>query len=132
MPRDSRIPYRPSKVNETDARRVDRQFRARGGSRPILTGLSMAARTQDVTDPAEAQKALDLLMQKYPQQQEPLPIPMLTPEEVRIFRVTPVVISVLDYAKGFGHADLIAFNENPANASPDSPAAASCRAGGRQ
>jgi len=122
MPRDSRIPYRPSKVNETDARRVDRQFRARGGSRPILTGLSMAARTQDVTDPAEAQKALDLLMQKYPQQQEPLPIPMLT----------PVVISVLDYAKGFGHADLIAFNENPANASPDSPAAASCRAGGRQ
>ncbi len=82
----------------------------------------MAARTQDVTDPAEAQKALDLLMQKYPQQQEPLPIPMLT----------PVVISVLDYAKGFGHADLIAFNENPANASPDSPAAASCRAGGRQ
>jgi len=93
MPRHSRIPYRPSKVNETDARRVDRQFRAQGGSRPILSGLSMAARTQDVTDPAESQKALDLLMQKYPQQQEPLPIPMPKPEEVRIFRVTPVVIS---------------------------------------
>jgi hypothetical protein len=29
-------------------------------------------------------------------------------EQVRIFRVTPVVISVLDYSRGFGHTDLIA------------------------
>ena len=28
-------------------------------------------------------------------------------EQVRIFRVTPSIISVLDYAKGFGHADLV-------------------------
>jgi hypothetical protein len=26
---------------------------------------------------------------------------------VRVFRVTPVVISVLDYAKGFAHTDLV-------------------------
>ena len=26
---------------------------------------------------------------------------------VRIFRVTPTVISVLDYARGFGHTDLV-------------------------
>jgi PPOX class probable F420-dependent enzyme len=73
-----------------------------------IVGLSMAARAQAVVDPAEAEKALGLLMQRYPQQDEPLPIPMPTPEEVRIFRVTPVVISVLDYAKGFGHTELVA------------------------
>jgi hypothetical protein len=32
---------------------------------------------------------------------------MPSPDEVRIFRVTPKVISVLDYTKGFGHTDLV-------------------------
>jgi nitroimidazol reductase NimA-like FMN-containing flavoprotein (pyridoxamine 5'-phosphate oxidase superfamily) len=72
-----------------------------------ITGLSMAARAQRVADPAEGQRALNLLMQKYPQPQEPLPIAMPTPDEVAIFRLTPVVISVLDYTRGFGHADLV-------------------------
>ena len=72
-----------------------------------IAGLSMAARAQVVTDPAEAEKALSLLMQKYPQQQDALPLPMPSPADVRIFRVTPTVISVLDYSKGFGHTDLV-------------------------
>lgn len=72
-----------------------------------ITGLSMAARAQRVVDPGEAQKALNLLMRKYPQQHEPLPIPMPTPDAVAIFRLTPVVISVLDYTKGFAHTDLV-------------------------
>jgi PPOX class probable F420-dependent enzyme len=71
-----------------------------------ITGLSMAARVQVVVDPAEGEKALRLLMQKYPPQ-DALPLPMPTPADVRIFRVTPTVISVLDYSKGFGHTDLV-------------------------
>lgn len=71
-----------------------------------ITGLSMAAHAQVVTDPKEGEKALCLLMQKYPLQ-DSLPLPMPTPEDVRIFRVTPTVISVLDYSKGFGHTDLV-------------------------
>ena len=70
-----------------------------------ISGLSMAARALPVLDDAEAQKALDLLMRKYPQQSVPLPMP--APSDVRIFRVEPVVISVLDYSKGFGHTDLV-------------------------
>jgi hypothetical protein len=35
------------------------------------------------------------------------PGPMPTADQVRIFRVTPTVISVLDYTKGFGHTDLV-------------------------
>ncbi len=71
-----------------------------------ITGLSMAAHAQVVVDPTEAEKALRLLMLKYPQQAS-IPIPMPTPADVRIFRVTPMVISVLDYSKGFGHTDLV-------------------------
>jgi nitroimidazol reductase NimA-like FMN-containing flavoprotein (pyridoxamine 5'-phosphate oxidase superfamily) len=71
-----------------------------------ITGLSMAARAQLVSDPAEAEKALRLLMLKYPPQAS-FSLPMPTPADVRIFRVTPAVISVLDYSKGFAHTDLV-------------------------
>jgi nitroimidazol reductase NimA-like FMN-containing flavoprotein (pyridoxamine 5'-phosphate oxidase superfamily) len=71
-----------------------------------ITGLSMAARAQVVTDRAEAEKVLGMLPLKYPEQTH-LPGPMPKPEEVRIFRLSPLVISVLDYSKGFGHTDLV-------------------------
>ena len=71
-----------------------------------ITGLSMAARAQEVTDRAEAEKVLRMLPMKYPPQAS-LPGPMPTADEVRIFRVVPSVISVLDYSKGFGHTDLV-------------------------
>ncbi|HEX6265459.1 MAG TPA: pyridoxamine 5'-phosphate oxidase family protein [Burkholderiales bacterium] len=71
-----------------------------------ITGLSMAAHALAVVDPAEGEKALRMLMLKYPQQGS-IPLPMPTPADVRIFRVTPTVISVLDYTKGFAHTDLV-------------------------
>jgi len=71
-----------------------------------ITGLSMAAHAQPVTDRTEAEKVLRKLPLKYPEQVS-LPVPMPSPEDVRIFRVTPTVISVLDYSKGFGHTDLV-------------------------
>ncbi|MPV67477.1 pyridoxamine 5'-phosphate oxidase family protein [Burkholderia sp. BE17] len=71
-----------------------------------IAGLSMAAHAQVVVDPKEAEKALHLLMLKYPEQAS-MPLPMPTPADVRIFRVTPTVISVLDYSRGFGHTDLV-------------------------
>ncbi len=71
-----------------------------------IAGLSMAAHAQRVVDRTEAEKAMRLLLQRYPEQQS-LPGPMPKPEEVAIFRVKPEVISVLDYSKGFGHTDLV-------------------------
>lgn len=71
-----------------------------------ITGLSMAAYAQRVLDRAELEKALQLLLQRYPEQQS-LPGPMPKPEELCIFRVQPKLISVLDYSKGFGHTDLV-------------------------
>jgi nitroimidazol reductase NimA-like FMN-containing flavoprotein (pyridoxamine 5'-phosphate oxidase superfamily) len=72
-----------------------------------ITGLSMAAHAHRVSDHALAEKVLRLLALKYPEQR-PLPLPMPTPDSVAIYRVTPTVISVLDYSKGFGHTDLVA------------------------
>ena len=71
-----------------------------------ITGLSMAAHAQAVTDRAEAEKVLRMLPLKYPDA-PPLPMKMPGPDEVRLFRVTPMVISVLDYSKGFAHTDLV-------------------------
>lgn len=71
-----------------------------------IAGLSMAARAEAVEDRAEAEKVLRMLPLKYPEA-KPLPMKMPEPGEVRIFRVTPSVISVLDYTKGFGHTDLV-------------------------
>ena len=74
-----------------------------------ITGLSMAARCEPVLDHAEGEKAMRLLMARYSPQQMPVP-ELPKPEEVRIFRVKPVVISLLDYTKGFGHTDLVTLN----------------------
>lgn len=71
-----------------------------------ITGLSMAARAHAVTDRAEAEKVLRMLPLKYADS-PPLPMKMPSADEVRIYRVTPTVISVLDYSKGFGHTDLV-------------------------
>jgi len=71
-----------------------------------ITGLSMAGHARAVEDRAEAEKVLAMLPLKYPDS-APLPMPMPRPDEVRLIRVTPTVISVLDYAKGFGHTDLV-------------------------
>jgi Pyridoxamine 5'-phosphate oxidase len=71
-----------------------------------ITGLSMAAHAQAVVDREEASRILGMFPLKYPENIA-LPIPMPTPEDVRIFRVTPTVISVLDYSKGFGHTEFV-------------------------
>ncbi|MDR3510007.1 MAG: pyridoxamine 5'-phosphate oxidase family protein [Caulobacteraceae bacterium] len=70
-----------------------------------IKGLSMAAHAKAVTDPAEVEKAGRLLLARYPPQVGAPPTPPAA--DIRIFRVEPAVISVLDYAKGFGHTDLV-------------------------
>jgi len=71
-----------------------------------IIGLSMAALAYPVSDRGEAEKVLKMLPLKYPDA-PPLPIKMPSPEDARFFRLEPIVISVLDYSKGFGHTDLV-------------------------
>lgn len=69
-----------------------------------ITGLSMAGRAHPVHG-AEAESAVKLLAARYPPQEPPLAMPAIG--DVRIIRVDPTVISILDYSKGFGHTDLV-------------------------
>src|SRR3982750_1106127 len=62
-----------------------------------ITGLSMAAHAHVVVDRAEAEKVLRMLPLKY-SDAPPLPLKMPSPEDVRLFRLTPTIISVLDYS----------------------------------
>ena len=71
-----------------------------------ITGLSMAAFAEKVEDPDEADRVLRMMPAKYPVQQD-LAVAMPTRDQICIFHVMPKVISVLDYSKGFGHADLV-------------------------
>lgn len=71
-----------------------------------ITGLSMAAHAHLLTDPAEVRaKLTDLLPTKYPEYREMMG--GLDLSGVLIFRVQPWIVSVLDYAKGFGHTDQV-------------------------
>lgn len=67
-----------------------------------ITGLSMAAHARPVSDATEIAEVPALLRKRYPEYAG-FPI---RPEEIRVFRVLPKVISVLDYSKDFGHSEL--------------------------
>lgn len=69
-----------------------------------ITGLSMAAEATAVHDPTEIAEVLDKLRARYP---EYAAFPMPKPGEIQVFRVVPKVICVLDYAKVFGHTELV-------------------------
>ena len=71
-----------------------------------ISGLSMAAHAEPVTGHAEGERIMQLLASKYDAEANP-GFAMPPPEAVRLFKVTPTVISVLDYAKGFAHTDLV-------------------------
>ncbi|PQA87497.1 pyridoxamine 5'-phosphate oxidase family protein [Hyphococcus luteus] len=71
-----------------------------------IKGLSMAAHATRIADPAEGRKAIKLLFSRYPEQKN-IPFEAPSAEDVALFRLEPVVISVLDYSKGFAHTDLV-------------------------
>ena len=69
-----------------------------------IEGLSLGGRRVRVTERGEIAKANNLFIAKFPQVSGVL-------AELRtamdLYRVTPNVISVLDYTKGFGHSELV-------------------------
>lgn len=69
-----------------------------------IKGLSMAARAVHVEDKGEIDHAYALLLQRYPEYKI---MPQPDPKAVPLMRITPEIVSILDYSKGFGHADLV-------------------------
>ena len=69
-----------------------------------IRGLSLGGKAERVTDPQEVEQVSQLMFEKFPQIAAYAPAEL---EEIVLFRVTPEIISVLDYRKGFGHTDLV-------------------------
>ena len=69
-----------------------------------IRGLSIGGRAERVTDPQEVGQASQLMFERFPEIARYAPAEL---DDIVLFRVTPEVISVLDYRKGFGHADLV-------------------------
>jgi nitroimidazol reductase NimA-like FMN-containing flavoprotein (pyridoxamine 5'-phosphate oxidase superfamily) len=68
------------------------------------TALSMAARTAEVTGSEESAQVLAVMRGRYP---EYAAFPDPDPDMTAILRVTPEILSILDYSKGFAHTDLV-------------------------
>jgi hypothetical protein len=69
-----------------------------------IRGLSMGGRAAPVSDPKEINRVSELMLRKFPQI---LRYALSGKKGVFLVRITPEVISLLDYRKGFGHTDVV-------------------------
>jgi nitroimidazol reductase NimA-like FMN-containing flavoprotein (pyridoxamine 5'-phosphate oxidase superfamily) len=69
-----------------------------------IRGLSIGGRAERITNHQEVAQASQLMFERFPQIARYAPAEL---DDIALFRVTPEVISVLDYGKGFGHSDLV-------------------------
>src|SRR5262249_45150769 len=70
-----------------------------------IQGLSLAGAASEVTSPHEKESITKLMLERFPQAAG---IQQAEPLSLKLFRVRPSLVSILDYTKGFGHTDLIA------------------------
>ncbi len=69
-----------------------------------IQALSMGGRAARVADPKEMARVGRLILKKFPQGADFGPNEA---DSIAIFSITPEVVSVLDYRKGFGHTELV-------------------------
>lgn len=72
-----------------------------------IEGLSLGGIAKLISDPDEQERIGNLLIKKFPQAAE---YEDSTPENLAFVRIDPIIISILDYNKGFGHTELININ----------------------
>ena len=71
-----------------------------GGDWAKLKGISMGATAEVLKAPADVRRAARILAKRFPAMGD-------MSEGVAFVKVTPKVVSVIDYAKGFGHTELV-------------------------
>lgn len=69
-----------------------------------IRGVSLAGLAQRITDPDQSLAIGRIFLEKFPQIGEMF---QDAEDELALFCVTPQVISILDYRKGFGHTVLV-------------------------
>jgi hypothetical protein len=71
-----------------------------------IRALSLGGHAARVTEPDQVKRIEQLFVTKFPQVLDYASSPV---GSIAFIRVQPIVISVLDYTKGFGHLDLVYF-----------------------
>jgi nitroimidazol reductase NimA-like FMN-containing flavoprotein (pyridoxamine 5'-phosphate oxidase superfamily) len=69
-----------------------------------IKALSIGGRASEVTDPKQRQRAVKLLLERHPGLRK---LERPSPEHSVVMRANPEVLTILDYSKGFGHADVL-------------------------
>jgi general stress protein 26 len=67
-----------------------------------IRGLSLGGHAVRVTEAAELSRVFELMVSKFPQIGQFLKADDV---EMALFRVDPEIVSILDYAQGFGHTE---------------------------
>ena len=69
-----------------------------------IRAVSIAARTSEVRDPKQRERAIRLLLDRHPGL---LRLERPGAGHSAVMRANPEIITILDYSKGFGHSDLL-------------------------
>jgi nitroimidazol reductase NimA-like FMN-containing flavoprotein (pyridoxamine 5'-phosphate oxidase superfamily) len=69
-----------------------------------IRALSIAANASEVRDPAQRERAIDLILERHPALAR---LPRPDAKHSAIMRAYCSIVTILDYSKGFGHADLL-------------------------
>jgi nitroimidazol reductase NimA-like FMN-containing flavoprotein (pyridoxamine 5'-phosphate oxidase superfamily) len=80
-----------------------------------IKALSIAANASEVRDPKQREQAIDLILQRHPALAK-LPRPDL--EHSAVMRAYCSIVTILDYSKGFGHADVLTVGPGGAEMTP--------------
>lgn len=71
-----------------------------------IRGLSLGGIAEEVQDPDEIEQALDLMQSKFPEISSMGPVETMA-SVLAVIKITPQVISLLDYRQGFGYTEYL-------------------------
>jgi len=69
-----------------------------------IRGLSIAAHASEVRDASQRERAVQLLLDRHPGLRR---LERPEPSASAVMRALPAIVTILDYSKGFGHADML-------------------------
>lgn len=69
-----------------------------------IRALSIGANASEVRDPVQRERAIDLILERHPALAT---FPRPDPQQSAVMRAYCSIVTILDYSKGFGHADLL-------------------------
>ena len=70
----------------------------------MIKGLSLAGRAVATEDAGEFARVMTVLLRRHPESRVTVPPDR---DAMKLIRITPEIVTVLDYSRGFGHTDVV-------------------------